>query len=231
LQRHQENKDGRREQERRRGDFINFRKGQAMRNHESLPIEIDPALGIDGDIARTLEERVEKVGDSVVVFVTSLYPAALAAEPILSDGRGARFVVRAASGDEVVAFHDGMFEGPRVLERGIEWQERQSSQIVFEPTAILWTGEVLLGGRPSGASSPFYAMESAAEAWAFHEALRRPRETVCGANVICWHCAESLARGVIETTGDYDRLRRFWVSPIRSVDVREVWLPWNKGER
>jgi hypothetical protein len=202
-----------------------------MRNHESLPIEIDPALGIEGDIARTLEERVEKVGDSVVVFVTSLYPATLAAEPIFSDGHGARFVVRAASGDEVVAFHDGMFEGPRVLERGIEWQERQSSQIVFEPVAILWTGEVLLGGRPSGASSPFYAMESAAEAWAFHEALRRPRENVCGANVICWHCAESLARGVIETTGDYDRLRRFWVSPIRSVDVREVWLPWNKGER
>lgn len=74
-------------------------------------------------------------------------------------------------------------------------------------------------------------MEAAAEASAFHDALKLSRKEVCGAQVICWHCAVSLARGVIENAADYARLSRFWASPICVVMKRDVWLPWDKGER
>jgi hypothetical protein len=202
-----------------------------MQSHESVMIEIDPALGMDAETARVLERNLERAGRNVAVFLSSVYPAALAAEPLRSDRGAIRILLRAATAEEVLAAHDGALDGPRVLERMIEWQEISDGDIIFERAAVLWTGEVLVSREWGSVASPFYVMEAAAEAWAFHEALRFPRNDVCGAQVISWHCAESLARGVIDNAADYDRLSRFWTSPIRVVSAREVWLPWDKGER
>jgi hypothetical protein len=64
---------------------------------------------------------------------------------------------------------------PRGLSRRIEWQEHSAGEMVSDPVAVLWTGEVLFNRGPGGISSPLYALEAAAEAWAFGSALRSAR--------------------------------------------------------
>ena len=90
----------------------------------------------------------------------------------------------------------------------------------------MWTGEVSFNRGPGGISSPLYALEAAAEAWAFGSALHLRAMDVCSAQVVCWHCAASLAAQVIEKGDDeFDRLRGYFVSPIRSYEILPVWLP------
>ena len=79
---------------------------------------------------------------------------------------------------------------------------------------------------PGGIGSPLYALEAAAEAWAFGSALRLHAMGVYSAQVFCWHCAAPLAAQALKTRDDeFDRLRGYFVSPIRSHEILPVWLP------
>lgn len=125
-----------------------------MESRESITIEIDAALGLDRETRQVLAESID-FGRNVRVFSTSLYPAMLAAEPLAPQEEPDRILIRAARGEEVMAFYEAALEGPRVLERMIEWQEGAESDIIFEPVAVLWTGRgSALGG--SGLCEPVF---------------------------------------------------------------------------
>jgi hypothetical protein len=190
-------------------------------------VEVDPALCVDEETARSLGERVKHIEREVTVFVASSYPATLAAEILREEKDNPRVLIRAATAEEVLARYAGALAGgPRVLSRRIEWQEHSAGEMASDPVAVLWTGEVLFNRGPGGISSPLYALEAAAEAWAFGSALRLHAMGVCSAQVVCWHCAAPLAEQAIEKGDDeFDRLRGFWVSPIRSHEILPVWLP------
>ena len=161
------------------------------------------------------------------MFVASRYPATLAAEILREEKDNPRVLIRAATAEEVLARYAGALAGgPRVMSRRIEWQEHSAGEMVSDPVAVLWTGEVLFNRGPGGISSPLYALEAAAEAWAFGSALCLRAMDVCSAQVVCWHCAAPLAAQALEKGDDeFDRLRGFWVSPIRSHEILPVWLP------
>ena len=90
----------------------------------------------------------------------------------------------------------------------------------------MWMGEVVFNRGPGGIRSPLYALESAAEAWAFGSALRLRAMDLCSAQVVCWNCAAPLAAQALEKGDDeFDRLRGYFVSPIRSHEILPVWLP------
>ena len=196
-------------------------------NSANCQVEVDPALCVDEETARSLGERVKHIEREVTVFVASSYPATLAAEILREEKDNPRVLIRAATAEEVLARYAGALAGgPRVLSRRIEWQEHSASEMVSDPVAVLWTGEVLFNRGPGGISSPLYALEAAAEAWAFGSALRLHAMGVCSAQVVCWHCAAPLAEQAIEKGDDeFDRLRGYWVSPIRSHEILPVWLP------
>ena len=190
-------------------------------------VEVDPALCANEETACSLEECVKHIEREVTVFVASRYPATLAAEILREEKDNPRVLIRAATAEEVLARYAGALAGgPRVMSRRIEWQEHSAGEMVSDPVAVLWTGEVLFNRGPGGISSPLYALEAAAEAWAFGSALCLRAMDVCSAQVVCWHCAAPLAAQALEKGDDeFDRLRGFWVSPIRSHEILPVWLP------
>ena len=108
----------------------------------------------------------------------------------------------------------------------MEWQEKAGGEILRDEAVVLWTGEVLIDRAPGGMSSPFYASEDAAAAWAMDAAQGLPREDVFGAQLVKWHCAKAFVERVIASgEKEYQRLNRFWMSPIRSQAVRELERP------
>jgi len=193
-------------------------------NSANCQVEVDPALCVDEETARSLGERVKHVEREITVFVASGYPATLAAEILREEKDNPRVLIRPATAEEVLARYAGALAGgPRVLSRRIEWQEHSAGEMVSDPVAVLWMGEVVFNRGPGGISSPLYALEAAAEAWAFGSALRLRAMDLCSAQVVCWHCAASLAAQALEKGDDeFDRLH---VSPIRSHEILPVWLP------
>jgi hypothetical protein len=178
--------------------------------------------------ARSLEECVKHIEREITVFVASSYPATLAAEILREEKDNPRVLIRAATAEEVLARYAGALAGePRALSRRIEWQEHSAAEMVSDPVAVLWMGEVGFNRGPGGISSPLYALEAAAEAWAFGSALRlHAMMGVCSAQVVCWHCAAPVAAQALEKGDDeFDRLRGYCVSPIRSHEILPVWLP------
>jgi hypothetical protein len=114
----------------------------------------------------------------------------------------------------------------RSLGECVKHIEREVTEMVSDPVAVLWMGEVMFNRGPGGISSPLYALEAAAEAWALGSALRLHAMGVCSAQVVCWHCAAPLAAQALEKGDDeFDRLRGYFVSPIRSHEILPVWLP------
>jgi hypothetical protein len=190
-------------------------------------VEVDPAPCANEETARSLEECVKHIEREVTVFVASRYPATLAAEILREKKDNPRVLIRAATAEEVLARYAGALAGgPRVMSRRIEWQEHSAGEMVSDPVAVLWTGEVVFNRGPGGMISPFYVLEAVAEAWAFGSALHLRAMDVCSAQVVCWHCAPSLAAQVIEKGDDeFDRLRGYFVSPIRLHESLPVWLP------
>ena len=190
-------------------------------------VGVDPTLSVNEKTAQSLEECVKHIETEVTVFVASSYPATLATEILREEKDNPRVLMRAATAEEVLARYAGALAGgPRVLSRRIEWQEHSAGEMVSDPVAVLWMGEVVFNRGPGGISSPLYALEAAAEAWAFGSALHLHAMGVCSAQVVCWHCAAPLAAQALEKGDDeFDRLRGYCVSPIRSHEILPVWLP------
>jgi hypothetical protein len=63
----------------------------------SLPIRVDPRLGVDDDIAHRLQRDAEPLLTIVTVFVTSNYDNVLAAEVANDAEHGLHVLVRAAT--------------------------------------------------------------------------------------------------------------------------------------
>ena len=198
----------------------------------SLPIRIDPRLGVDDAAAYRLRCDAEPLLTMVTVFVTSSYDNALAAEITDDVEHGLHVLVRAATGDEAtyLLFSAGEEDGgrPETAGRDITWQQVQDSEGLTEPAVVLWSGEVLLKtGR--GVAGPFYTHQLAAAAWAFSTALGMQREEVFSAQLVRWLCAKSRAALLIEN-GDSElrQLSRFWMAPIRTTAVSPITLPTQK---
>jgi len=194
-------------------------------------IRVDPALGADAATVAALEQCVGYLDCEIFVFMTSAYPAALAAELIGDDPQNPHILVRPANAEETMSLHEkDIATTPRQADWSIDWREKNSTGIVTDQAVIVWTGEVLLNREPGGMCGPFYAMQAAAEAWAFHAALGLPAADVCSAQAASYTCAAPFAARLLqEGASEFKRLRNFWESPIRSGRVIPVWLP--KGER
>jgi hypothetical protein len=200
----------------------------------SLPIRIDPRLGVDDNTADRLQRDAEPLLTIVTVFVTSSYDNVLAAEVTDDAERGLHVLVRAATGDEAACLlcsddeEDG--DRPESAGRDITWQQAEDSEDVSEPAVVLWSGEVLLNSG-SGLAGPFYTHQSAAAAWAFSTALGMPGEEVFGPQLVRWLCAGSKAELLLDG-GDREvrRLNHFWMAPIRTVAVFPIVLPGQKLE-
>jgi hypothetical protein len=190
-------------------------------SRSTVSVAIDPSLGCGREASRLLAEAVMALGGSIAVFRSGFCPAMLAIERAVSEEGGPSLYVRPASADEVLAAYLGF--GWTMADRTIEWQEKYGGRLRSDRAVVLWTGQVL-SRRHRGVSSPFYAIEEASEAWAFCESAERP-EDVCGVQVVRWHCVESFAGELVASEENYKRLRCFFVSPVRSVWVREIWVP------
>ena len=190
-------------------------------------VEVDPTLCVNENTAQSLGECVKHIEREVTVFEASSCPATLAAEILREEKDNPRVLIRAATAEEVLARYAGALAGePRGLSRRIERQEHSAGEMVSDPVAVLWIGEVVFNQGPGGISSPLYALEVAAEAWAFGSALHLHAMGVCSAQVVCWHCAAPLAAQALEKGDDeFDRLRGYFVSPIRSHEILPVSLP------
>ena len=200
----------------------------------SLPIRVDPRLGVDDDIAYRLQRDAEPLLTIVTVFVTSNYDNVLAAELTDDAEHGLHVLVRAATGDEAayLLFSDDE-QGEDTLEsagRDITWQQAEDSEYLTEPAVVLWSGEVLLK-TGMGVAGPFYTHQSAAAAWAFSTALCMARAEVFGAQLVRWLCAESKADLLLVSgDGEFRRLNRFLMAPIRTAAVFPIALPKRKQE-
>jgi hypothetical protein len=96
-------------------------------------VEVDPALCVDEETARSLGERVKHIEREVTVFVASSYPATLAAEILREEKDNPRVLIRAATAEEVLARYAGALAGgPRGLSRRIEWQEHSAGEMVSD---------------------------------------------------------------------------------------------------
>jgi hypothetical protein len=200
----------------------------------SLPIRIDPRLGVDDDTAFRLRSDAEPLLTMVTVFVTSSYDNALAAEITDDAEHGLHVLVRAATGDEATYLlcsadeEDGGY--PEIAGRDITWQQVQDSEDLTEPALVLWSGEVVLTtGR--GVAGPFYIHQLAAAAWAFSTALGIPREEVFSAQLVRWLCAKSKA-GLLLENGDsaLRQLNRAWTAPVRVAAIFPITLPAQKQD-
>lgn len=191
----------------------------------------DPRLQIDPDLAEDI--AMIAFGHQVVdTVVTTEYPVALTRDFV--DGC---LMVRAATGAEVesllssgIVFPDDPLtwpnDPPDPAGMTITWIAARGGEAVEEPAVILWMGEVLFDDG-KGQSGPLFVFRGAATAWAFSAALDRERETVFSAQVVRYHCARSLAPGLLTgSEADIDRAIRFEVSPLRPVgQVQNVPLP------
>ena len=103
----------------------------------SLPIRIDPRLGVDEDTARRLRCDAEPLLTMVTVFVTSSYDNVLAAEITDDLDHGLHVLVRAATGDEatyLLCSADEEDGGHReTAGRDITWQQVPESEDLTEP--------------------------------------------------------------------------------------------------
>jgi hypothetical protein len=100
---------------------------------------------------------------------------------------------------------------PLILDQTIEWKEAARSSAIVDNAAVIWSGEVLLKFPKRPRAGPFFALEEAAKAWAFHTALAVPKDEVLEAQIVCWHCAAPLASRILEGGEvEYKRLSRFW---------------------
>jgi hypothetical protein len=200
----------------------------------SLPIRIDPRLGVGPDTADQLQREAEPLLAVVTVFVTSSYDNVLAAEVTDGSEDGLHVFVRAATGDEAAyllrAADAEERDQPESAGRDITWQVARDSEHITEPAVILWSGEVLLKtGR--GTSGPFYTHQLAAAAWGFSSALGIAREEVFSAQLVRWLCARSKADLLLEDENSEIRgLSRFWMAPIRTAAVFPIPLPGKKRE-
>jgi len=196
----------------------------------SLPIRIDPRLGVDDDTASRLRCDAEPLLTIVTVFLTSSYDDVLAAEITDDVEHGLHVLVRAATGDEatyLLCSADDEEDGndPETAGRDITWQQVQDSEDLTEPAVVLWSGEVLLTtGR--GVAGPFYIHQLAAAAWAFSTALGIPREEIFSAQLVRWLCAKSKT-GLLLENGDsaLRQLNRAWTAPVRVAAVFPIPLP------
>jgi hypothetical protein len=200
----------------------------------SLPIRIDPRLGVDSDTAYRLQRDAEPRLTIVTVFVTSNYDNVLAAELTDDAEHGLHVLVRAATGDEAAYLlcpDDEQDEDcPESAGRDITWQQAEDSEDTTEPAVVLWSGEVLLK-TGMGVAGPFYTHQSAAAAWAFSTALGMAPAEVFGAQLVRWLCAESKADLLLVSgDGEFRRLNRFLMAPIRTAAVFPIALPGRKQE-
>lgn len=200
----------------------------------SLPIRIDPRLGVDDDTAYRLQRDAEPLLTIVTVFVTSNYDNVLAAELTDDAEHGLHVLVRAATGDEAAYLlcpDDEQDEDcPESAGRDITWQQAEDSEETTEPAVVLWSGEVLLK-TGMGVAGPFYTHQSAAAAWAFSTALGMAPAEVFGAQLVRWLCSESKADLLLVSgDGEFRRLNRFLMAPIRTAAVFPIALPERKQE-
>jgi len=200
----------------------------------SLPIRIDPRLGVDDAAAYRLRCDAEPLLTMVTVFVTSSYDNVLAAEITNDTQHGLHVLVRAATGDEATYLlcsadeEDGRH--PETAGRDITWQQVQDSEDLTEPAVVLWSGEVLLkAGR--GVAGPFYTHQLAAAAWAFSTALGILPEEVFSAQLVRWLCAKSKT-GLLLEKGDSELrpLNCAWIAPVRVAAIFPINLPDQKQD-
>jgi hypothetical protein len=200
----------------------------------SLPIRIDPRLGLGDATAGRLQSDTEPLLTVVTVFVTSSYDNVLAAEVTDHSEDGVHVLVRAATGDEAAyllcAADAEERDHPESAGREITWQVARDSEHMTEPAVVLWSGELLLKtGR--GTSGPFCTHQLAAAAWAFSTALGIARDEVFSAQLVRWLCARSKADLLLEDDdSELRRLSRFWMAPIRTAAVFQIRLPDQKRE-
>ena len=200
----------------------------------SLPIRVDPRLGVDDDLAHRLQRDAEPLLTIVTVFVTSNYDNVLAAEVANDAEHGLHVLVRAATGDEAAyLLHSGDEQDtdrPEGAGRDITWQQAEESEFLTEPAVVLWSGEVLLKAG-KGLAGRFYTHQSAAAAWAFSTALGMASAEVFGAQLVRWLCAESKADLLLVSgDGEFRRLNRFLMAPIRTAAVFPIALPERRQE-
>lgn len=165
------------------------------------------------------------LGGSIAVFRSGFCPAMLAVERGVSEEGGPSLYVRPASAKEVLVAYGDV--GWNIADRKVEWQEEDGGRLLLDRAVVLWTGEVL-STRHRGVSSPFYAIEEAAEAWAFCKSLERP-EHVCAVQLVRCHCAESFAAELVESDQEYERSRGFFVSPLRTIEIIPLVSPADRG--
>lgn len=200
----------------------------------SLPIRIDPRLGVDDDIAHRLQRDAEPLLAMVTVFVTSNYDNVLAAEVANDAEHGLHVLVRAATGDEAAYLlrsdDEQDADRPESAGRDITWQQAEDSEFLTESAIVLWSGEVLLK-TGSGLAGRFYTHQSAAAAWAFSTALGMARAEVFGVQLVRWLCARSKADLLLAgVDGEFQRLNRFWIAPIRTAAIFPIALPGQERE-
>ena len=199
----------------------------------SLPIRIDPRLGVDDDIAYRLQGDAEPLLTIVTVFVTSDYDNVLAAEVTVDAERGLHVLVRAATGDEAAYLlcsdDEQDADRPESAGRDITCQQAEDSEFLTEPALVLWSGEVLLK-TGSGLAGRFYNHQSAAAAWAFSTALGMAPAEVFGAQLVRWLCARSKADLLLAADGEFQQLNRYWIAPVRTAAIFPIALPGQEQE-
>jgi hypothetical protein len=195
-------------------------------------VRFEPRLYIDAETGGQIETMLMPLLESPTVVVTDGYPFPLAAEIVNDD-----VWVRAATGEEMTAFltmgdipnADGLkWPGDPAMPTGheIEWQEMRDSEVQFARGCHLWCGEVILkSGR--GCFSPFYVHEEAARSWALATAFSLPEIELYELQVVPYACVRHFAPDLV-TYGqaEFNRLNRFWTSPVRSWGhVEQFALP------
>jgi hypothetical protein len=110
----------------------------------SLPIRIDPRLGVGHNTADQLQREAKPLLAAVTVFVTSSYDNVLAAEVTDDSEDGLHILVRAATGDEAASLLRSADaeerDHPESAGRDITWQVARVSEHMTEPAVVLLVG-------------------------------------------------------------------------------------------
>lgn len=185
-------------------------------------MQYDPMLRISPEAQGVVELSGFGVAGPTVI-VSSCYPAAPACD-VASDGR---VFVRAATGKEVGDMHTGsgfdeddLLDWPgdalQSLGVGLEWRERPGDPVVTEEAVLLWSGEVIFNAG-QGCAGPFYAVQGAAEAWAFSTALAHEEGDVFQCQAVPYACVRRFAPGLLRSgETNCQALRHFDLSPLRA---------------